>query len=262
MKKQLFVLFVAALSALGSCKEDDNNDPDPNPGKGKVLSKVTRTDKTPGGDSTSISNLTFDNSNRLTSMKINNNAEVTNFTYDASGNLNKMEHIEGNDKTIFQITYQNNVPKTGSFITYENNVGQDTLNLIYTVSNGVVTQILQKAGIVEYAKSTITYADNNVSKVKTELTGLPDMTTTLFYTYGSKKNPFASPAFKYIIDPYGLSVMFNAKNEITGHKYDGPGTILDFETITTYTYDSNGYPLTATEKEGNTVTATVKFDYK
>ncbi|WP_423149560.1 hypothetical protein [Rubrolithibacter danxiaensis] len=257
MKKQLFILFVAGLTSIVACKKDDNSGPDAPSAK-----KLTKITKTEDGENT-VYSLTYDSNNRLTSYKDQNNTEATTFTYDANGNIQKLENKEGDDKTVFEVTYNNNVPVSGSFKTYEGNTIKATLSLEYTVSGGLVTKIKQKMDAVALGESTITYQGGNVSKVETTTTipNVPASKTTLTYTYGTKKSPFQNTGFKYILDPMGLSVQFFAKNDITSEKYDFPGTELDFQSNTQYTYDSAGYPLTATEGTGADA-VTYKFEYQ
>ena len=257
MKKQLFTLFLAVATTFVACKDDNDSIPDVE-SPGKLLSKVTETED---GEIT-VYNLTYDNNKRLTSYKEQNNAEAANFTYDANGNITKLEFVEGESKTVFEVTYNNGVPTTGKFRSDDDDIEEDLI-LTYTVVNNQVTEITQKLGTLEYGKSIITYQNGNVAKVVTEITlpvdeeldEIPDLSSTITYTYGTKKNMFPSAGFKYMIDPMGLSARFFAKNEILSEKYEG---FINATTTYQYTYDSDSYPLTGTDNNG----VTYKYDYK
>jgi YD repeat-containing protein len=257
MKKQLFTLFLAAATTFVGCKDDNDSIPDVDK-PSKLLSKVTETED---GVST-VYNLTYDNNKRLTSYKEQNNTEAANFTYDTNGNITKLEFVEGQSKTVFEITYNNGIPATGKFRSDDDDIDEDMI-LTYTVANNQVTEIKQKLGTLEYGKSTITYQNGNVAKVVTkvtlpegeELAEIPDLSSTITYTYGSKKNMFPSAGFKYLLDPMGLSARFFAKNEIASEKFEG---FINATTTYQYTYDSDGFPLTSTDSDG----VTYKYEYK
>lgn len=257
MKKQLFTLFLAAATTFVGCKDDNDTIPDVDK-PGKLLSKITETED---GVST-VYNLTYDNNKRLTSYKEQNNTEAANFTYDANGNITKLEFVEGQSKTVFEVAYSNGVPTTGKFRSDDDDIEEDLI-LGYKVTNNQVTEITQKLGTLEYGKATITYQNGNVAKVVSEITlpegedleELPDLSTTLTYTYGSKKNMFPNAGFKFIVDPMGLSARFFAKNEIASEKIEG---MINATTTYQYTYDSDGFPLTGTDSDG----VTYKYEYK
>ena len=258
MKKQLFTLFVALATTIVSCSDD--NDPKPNQ-PSKLLAKVT---ETRAGQNT-VYTTTYDSQNRLTGFKNQNNTESTTFTYDANGNLTKLQAVEGEESTVFEITYNNGVPVSGKYTSTGDEIDAP-VDLVYTVVQGLVTEISYKVGTNTVLKSKITYQNGNVSKVESEdftQEGEGDDETYKFsttYTYGTNKNAFPSANFKYVIDP-NLSVQFFSKNNVLTEKYDFPGTIMDKEYTNTYTFDAAGYPLTQAFGTGAEAT-TLKFEYK
>lgn len=251
MKRQFLTLFLATATVFTACK---NNDDDPVI-KTKVLSKLISTED----DENITHTFNYDSKTRLTSFGTADNTEKTSFTYDASGNLNKVENIEGDTKNVFEVVYVNAVPTTGTLKVYEDSELESTFNFEYTVANGKVTEIIQKVQNQQAAKSTITYVGGNVSKIETVSTGLGTFTHT--YTYGTKKSMFTNPAVKYVLDPIGITASFLAKNEVLTESFDNPGTEFDVNSTTTYTYDAQGYPLTATVTSDDEV-VTLKFEYK
>ena len=250
MKKQILTLLVATATAFTACKDNDNPEV-----KTKVLSKIISTED---GESTTY-NFNYDASKRLTSFAASDNSESTTFTYNTTGSLTKFENVEGDSKQVFEVVYTNSIPATGSFKSYEDDELQNTINLEYTVAGGKVTEIIQKVQNVQTAKSTITYQTANVTKIETVATG--GSTFKHEYTYGTKKSMFANSGLKYVIDPMGITSRFYSKNEVLTESLDFAGTELDEESTTIYTYDTNGYPLTATVTIGDEVT-TIKFEYK
>ena len=250
MKKQFLTLLVATATAFTACKDDNDLTI-----KTKVLSKLISTED---GENTTYS-FNYDSNKRLTSFGTADNSEKTSFTYDAGGNLTKLENIEGDSKVVFEIVYTNASPVTGSLKTYEDAQLQSTINLEYTLANGKVTEIIQKIQNQEFGKSTLTYQNGNVTKIETVSVG--GGTFTHSYTYGTKKSMFTNPAVKYVLDPAGITASFIAKNEVLTETLDSQGTDFDVNSTTTYTYDAEGYPLTATVTSDDEV-VTLKFEYK
>ncbi|MFD2161543.1 RHS repeat domain-containing protein [Paradesertivirga mongoliensis] len=250
MKKQFLTLLVATATAFTACK--DNDDPVI---RTKVLSKLISIED---GDTTTHA-FNYDSNKRLTSFGTADNTEKTSFTYDAGGNLTKVENIEGDSKQVFEAVYTNAIPVTGSLKTYDEGQLQSTTNLEYTIASGKVTEIIQKVQTQQSAKSTLTYQNGNVTKIETVLTAGGTYTRT--YTYGTKKSMLTNPAVKYVLDPAGITASFIAKNEVLTENFDSPGTEFDVNSNTVYTYDSQGYPLTATVTSDEEV-VTLKFEYK
>lgn len=250
MKKQFFTLLLATATVFTACKNDDVPVI-----KTKVLSKLISTED----DETTTHTFNYDVNKRLTSFGTADNEEKTSFTYDAGGNMTKVENIEGEDKQVFEVAYANGIPTTGSLKSYDGNQLESTINFEYTVADGKVTEIIQKIQTQQIAKSTITYQNGNVTKIETVSTGAGIFTRT--YTYGTKKSMFTNPAVKYVIDPAGITANFMAKNEVLTENMDSPGTEFDINSTSTYTYDTQGYPLTANVTSGDEV-VTIKFEYK
>ena len=255
MKKSFLIVVAAALTSLVACKKDkDKSDNPSNPGNGssKVVKRIVETEN---GVNTTIT-FTYDASKRLTSMRSSDNAELTSFTYDNNGNLTKLENKEDDTKITFEFTYNNGVPVSGKFKSFEVNGATETLeeayDLAYTVANGLVTKIKiiipaneeeeQEAYEEEY---NITYTNGNVTRIESVNSPYPTVST---FTYGNKK-PIFPNAFKHVLDPSGFSLHFFAKNEILTMHFDMPGTELDNVITNQYTYDAQGYVLTANDGE-------------
>ena len=258
MRKQFLIVLVAVLSTLVACKKE-KEEPKPS-GSSKVLKRMIETEN--GVTTTHV--FSYDNNKRLTSIRSTDNAEVIAFTYDGSGNIVKIENREGDVKSVFEFTYANGLPASGSFKSFENaGTPQEELsesyNLTYTVENGLVTKMkvvvppdptTQQPGYeVNYV---LTYSNGNVTKI--EATGISPYKAT--FTYGDKKPVFPTIT-NYALEPSGFTLLFFAKNEILSTAYDFPGTELDTIVRNEYTYDAQGYVLTA--NDGHTQT---KFEYE
>ena len=264
--KKYFLIALVALTTVVSCKKE-NNDTDPSspsnpstPGTSKVLKRIIETED---GVTTSHS-LTYDASKRLTSIKSSDNSEVVSLTYDGNGNVTKIESKEDGERKVFEFTYNNNQPTSGSFKGFEKNETQTEVltsqyNLAYTIVNSLVTKIKM---IVPADPETedegyeldynLTYSNGNLTKV--EAAGASIYTAS--FTYGNKK-PMLPAIFKYVLDPAGFSLQFFAKNEILTMTYDFPGTTLDNTITNVYTYDTQGYVLTSNDGETQT-----RFEYE
>jgi YD repeat-containing protein len=254
MKKLLFMAGLAAFS-FTACKKD-KSDAGTNPDVTQLLKKVTETEN----GVTTVHTLTYDANKRLTSVISSDNKETVFFTYDAAGNLTKVEQTEEEFKNIYTYAYTNNVPVTGTFKSWHKEPGtQDELIeddlLTYTVANNQVTKLHLKMTLGDDDSEVdfnFTYNNGNLSKV--EATDATMYKAT--FTYGTKKSAFPQVT-KYILDQAGFSLQFGSKHEILSTAYDFPGTTLDQTITNTYTYNSNGYPATATDGESH-----LKFEYQ
>src|SRR6478609_1920534 len=178
MRKHFFLIALLALS-VASCKKDpvqNNNDngsgnpPPPPPPATKLLQKMT---ETTNGVST-VYNLVYNDAKQLTAVKTSDNSEEIDFTYDGDGNVVKLENIEPNFHNIYTYRYENGVPASGTFKSYERNNGAETLNeddvIHYDVDNGKVTKISMDLTMQQQeADFVLTYDNNgNVTKIKTD----------------------------------------------------------------------------------------------
>lgn len=259
MRKQFFILIIAALSTVVGCKKESENNPS-TPGSAKLLKRIIETE----GGVTTTRNFVYDANKRLMSMQSSDNSETINLTYDNQGNVIKMEDKEEDVRNVFEFTYNNGLPVSGSFKSYENaGTPNETLSgsytLAYTVANGLVTKMKmtvpddpatgQQGYDLEY---TLSYTNGNLSKI--EAGGLAPFSAS--FVYGNKK-PVYPAIFKYALDPAGYSSLFLAKNEILSITYNFPGTELDNTITNQYTYDAQGYVLTANDGETQS-----KFEYE
>ena len=142
MKKQFLFVLLAAVVAFTGCKKDKDENSNNGPGATKLLKRIIETED---GVNTTF-DFTYDGNKRITSFKSSDNSEVTNFTYDANGNVTKIENKEEDTKNIFEFTYNNGVPVSGEFKSYEMNGTQQgdlvvSYTLTYKVVGGLVTEI-------------------------------------------------------------------------------------------------------------------------
>jgi YD repeat-containing protein len=259
MKKHLLTLMVALATLLVGCKKDKNDTEPVNPTTSKVLKRIIETEN----GVTTTNTLSYGGNKRLIAITSNDGEQFVKFTYDDNGNILKIENKVEDVRNIFEFTYNNNVPVTGNFKSYELTGTEEILaekyDLQYTVVNGTVTKIKasipadaatgQQAYNVEY---DLTYSNGNLTRIASG--GIAAYSAA--FTYGNKK-PVFPVVSKYILDPAGFSAQFYAKNEILSINYDFPGNTLDNTISTAYTYDAQGYVLTANDGETQS-----KFEYE
>ncbi len=235
----------AALLSLSSCKKDDPAPVTSNPPAAKKLKKISRTEN----GITTVFNLTYDNNNRLLSFKNATNTEFVNFSYNTEGKLTGIEEQERGFRNVYNYTYQNGIPVSGTLKSWELVSGQpDELieddRLTYTVTNNKVTRIrlemLQSASEMDL---DLTYSGANLTRVESLGSQFP---YTAIFTYGTKKPAFPKVS-EYVLDQSGFSLQFASNNEILTGSFDFPGTTFDQTINTQYTYDSNGYVLTSND---------------
>jgi YD repeat-containing protein len=255
MKKILFMAAGIAALTFTSCKKDDSVEN--NPGNGnttKLLKKITKTEN----GETTVYNFTYDANKRLTSYKSNDNVEQVVFTYDGAGNIIRVEETEEGFKNIYAYTYNNGIPVSATFKSWERTAGEpdDLIEddiLTYTVENGVVSNIHLYMGIYdEETDFELSYTNGNLTGV--ESTGTYPYSAT--FTYGNKKTAFPKLS-NYVLDQAGFSLQFFAKNEVLSATFDFPGTELDNTITTQYSYDAAGFPLSS--NDGETL---LQFEYQ
>lgn len=244
--KKYFLIFCVAAAAFVSCKKDDVVAPPPPAPEtpAKVLVKMTKTEN----NTTTVYNFVYDAGKRLTSFKSTDNKVGVVFTYDAAGNVIKIEDNEDDFKNVYTYAYNNNVPVSATFKSWQKVAGKpDNLieddMLTYTVTNNQVTKIhvvfTQSQDATDFQ---LTYAGNgSLSKIADN-----NNNYTASFGYGTKK-PVFPVVSKYILDQAGFSLQFAAKNELLSIAFDFPGTQFDETTSNQYTYDANGYVLTSTD---------------
>ncbi len=246
--KKILVAAAALTIMFASCKKEDSVQPTPTPlptnPTTKLLKKITQTE----AGITTIYNLTYDASKRLTSVKSTNNIETIDFTYNATGDVIKVVQVDNDFRNIYNYTYANGVPVGGTFKSWELTAGEpDHLHeddvLTYTVANNQVTKIkLEMLQMGETVNFDLSYTNGNVTKIESTGGLLPYSAT---FSYGTKKQP-APKVFNYAMDDAGFFLQFFAKNEVTKVQIDLPGNQADITVNTQYTYDAAGYPLTST----------------
>ncbi|HMK03050.1 MAG TPA: hypothetical protein VK489_02620, partial [Ferruginibacter sp.] len=179
------------------------------------------------------------------------------FSYDANGNLTGIEEQENDFKNIYSYTYANNVPVSATLKTWDITGGlPGTLieddQLVYSVANNRVSKIkLTMQGGMEI-NFNLSYANGELIKVASE----GAFVYIVDFTYGTKK-PMYPKVSNWVLDQAGFSAQFAAGHEILKAVFDFPGTALDYEISTTYTYDAAGYVLTSNDGDAQQV-----FEYQ
>lgn len=260
--KRHFLITLLVLSTLVACKKEkgEEGQSSSTPGSSKTLKRII---ETKNGQNTTY-NFFYDAAKRLNSISSTDNSEVMSFTYANDGNVTKIENKEGNERNVMDISYSNGIPVSATYKTYEKNEAQnetltDQYSFQYTVENALVTKIKmivpadpandEEGYELDY---NLSYTNGNLTKIET----VGDFAFTASFTYGNKKQAFPA-IFKYALDPAGFSLEFFSKNDLLTKSFDYPGTELDDAVTTVYTYDANGYVLTANDGETQT-----KFEYQ
>ena len=255
MKKFFFIAITASSLLFTSCKKDKATVPPPVPETpAKLLTRITKTEN----NVTTVFNFTYDAAKRLTSYKSTDNKVGIIFTYDGNGNIIKVEDNEDQFKNIYTYTYNNNIPVSGTFKSWQKTAGEpDNLieddMLTYTVSNNQVTKIhVNFTQSQDAADFNLVYGSNgNLTKVTGSNTSY-----TASFGYGTKK-PVFPVVSKYVLDQAGFSLQFAAKNELLSASFDFPGDQFDEAINNQYTYDAAGYVLTSTDG-----TAHINYEYQ
>ncbi|MGN6352537.1 MAG: hypothetical protein ACTHLB_04065 [Parafilimonas sp.] len=252
----LIATIAVAMLSFASCKKDSSDPAPGGPGNsGKKLVKVIETED---GQVTTY-NLTYNNDNRLTSVKSTDDSKSTIFTYDNAGNLTGIEQREDNDfKNVYTYTYQNNIPVSGTFKSWQLTAGEpDALieddKLTYIVSNNQVTNIKVDLLMGETSMNfAIAYANGNPKSISS--TGAYKYSAT--FTFGNHK-PIFPKVTNWVLDQAGFAVQYGVENELLSVTWDFPGTEEDYSINSTYTFDDKGYALTSTDG-----TTQLKFEYQ
>lgn len=253
MKKISILLIAAAAIGFTSCKKDKQNNPTTTPSS-KLLKKITTTEN---GHIT-VYTLSYNAAKKLTSVQSNDNSEALSFTYDANGNVTKTEETSDQFHNIYTYAYNNGVPATGTFKSWQHHGGEpDELieddQLTYTVANNQVTKIhLNMLQADEQADFTLSYTNGNLTHVQSD--GSAGYSAS--FVYGNKQ-PVFPKVYNYVLDQAGFALQFFAKNELLSQSFDFPGTALDFTTSTQYTYDADGRVLTSSDG-----TSTSAYEYE
>lgn len=226
-------------------------------------------------------------------IKVSEDADnYSTFEYNANGQLSKMKQAskEGDETEIMEITYTYNDQKK---VTGLSMAGLVNLKYIYT--NNKITKVEWYSNNIMGAYDVITYNGEKITKIEKYFRGanatfdldsksecsyfdngnikeiknfillddeqMKHAGTRQFEQYDNKKSPFKSFGEANI----GLFLEFLSVNNITRLKSLHANGTIEQDTEITYTYNTEGYPLTSTSKstEGGVVTnSTSTFTYQ
>lgn len=221
-------------------------------------------------------------------IKVEESASVyTTFGYNTTGQVNKIVSKDAEGEEAIQITYDGNKPTVATTaigstkFTYANNkldvaelyagttkIGQIKINYVNgTVNNVVVSHNLGEGGSTTFAKTVYEYYANGDVKKETDY-GWNDANETFVvsgstvFEYDDKNNPMLALGDVYQVT-FNLVSKHNPVKEIVS---DETGA-LTHTNFYTYTYNNNGYPVTAQKKkitanEANTVVSNIKYTYQ
>ena len=172
---------------------------------------------------------TYDNLNRLSTVKKNGTVEAT-YTYDTNGNRASLTYANG-----VVTTYSYNLANWITNLSNKNSDGETLSSYSYTYyTSGNQASKTDNTGKV----TSYIYDDLGRLKQESESTGL-----VVKYTYNSSGNRIQMRVTG--TENYNVSYIYNAANQLIS---EGK-TVDEVLTITEYTYDANGNTLTITSPE-------------
>lgn len=264
-------LMTGTVLFFGACKKDKDNNSKPDP---IVTKKITRVEQ----DANNYLDFSYNTDGTLKKVVIATNEDgdpfvkAMNLSYGDNKKISKIT-IDGAEHHIAYIYEDGKLTKTevrddknfvlssGSFY-YENgrlmNYGEFQPFPFEDGSDGINYKRVME---VKYTYTN----DGNIQTLTTNLRNpltdqLEKAGSHVYENFDGKKNPMS--AFPELA--LGLYQENNKSNLLNEKHFDEKGKLT--ETITrTYTYDSNGYPLTSTEKtveNGQTTTKNFKFTYQ
>lgn len=247
ISNQLMYVFLATgLFAVACSKKKGTNNPAPVPDKKLIrvqasatnysafeyntngtLKKLTTVDDEAGATETTVIEYTYNEQKKITEASINGSV-IVKYVY-ANNRVDKVEFFLGNTKGMYAaIEYNNNrIAKIAQHV----------------LKNGSGTEY-EISGRNEYS-----YYDNgNVKEMKSYVAD-PSGTLMLSYTqqfeqYDSKPNPLAA----FTDHNLGFMLNFSSPANALKEKIVDDNNQQVEETLNTYTYDANGYPLTGVVK--------------
>lgn len=233
MKKfHYFAVAFAALLFFAGCKKSTTEETKEVSKPLKYLSRVIHS----VGTATDFVDYSYDAKNRLSLVKVGGSVTI-NYVYDGD-NLFSIESksVSGTNvaRNYYEFAYQNGVLKSGIRKIYANDVLTKDYTFDYAVVNGQVTQTTLNPGAVV---TSYTYVNNNVA---TSISG----GLTITYTYDAQKNVFSNAPAKYVT-PGESNDRFSKNNVVKSVSSSGSTTEY------TYTYDADGFPLTAVSGQNN-----------
>ena len=252
-------LLAAFVVLMAACKKNDN-DPGINGTvvptvkiKDKYLTQIIQVETHPGiAATTNVINYTYDAKKRL--IEIKSTDAVTSYTYYDNGDLfsidKRTQKIAGSDeyhyRTDAELYYGQDKLQVANTKNYIDGVLQDEDLYNYVYDGDRVSE-------VHYGGRYVTvydYDDNNNVVKEVIRDKIPSVN---YYIYDDKKSAFTHSLFK---SPTKIDDRSSPNNVIKTTNIIGDTTT---ETTFTYTYDSDGYPISAisgTETDGT------KFSYK
>lgn len=250
MKNKLTFLLGCAMLVNFSCKKIDNNDEPKTttPATVKLLTKAT----SKNGTNTSVTTYTYDSNKRLISIltgtsetvfAYNDRGELLSRTSGAFASRSEMIPVYEDGRVRYVITraYKNGVVDTERKFGY-----------VYS-SDGNVIEIDQNYGVIREVTYKLDYSGVNCIKWTSD-----DPTFGFYreYTYDDKKTPNNNSNARFLIPlTIGPFPVHNTLTTKTTYTY-AANSPAPTQTSATFTYDADGYPLTATQGS-----STVTYEY-
>lgn len=246
MKQKLTLLIILICIAAISCKKEKSSQPSKEISL-KLLSKIIETK----GTKILTTSLTYDEKKRISSIK--SEKETLSFTYD-NDDLITITRDNGNQKRVTKITYLAHKPVSAIQNYVPDILGEPYLFEYQTDGDRVTSFDLGLAHNLRNYR--MEFKDKNLIRFTN-----PSVYDNEFI-YGTKKSIYYNSRLKNVID-LGLSLMVS-ENDLIKIKIYNNG-FLDEEITYSYSYDENGFPLTAKVQSkisnGTITESDVKYEY-
>jgi hypothetical protein len=205
----------------------------------------------PGSDTILVTKYTYDQNNRIIEQTIaepgGQYTDTTKYTYDSNGNIAAM-YLHSAPSPIYTYSNVNGKPVT-SFLGVQTTDPWSS----FTLKNNQITSVTYS----EF-NYVISYTGNNFN-IMTETNVNNDVVKRTF-TYGSKKSPFYVGGFKYFMGDYPPYSQIQGQNEVLQRVDENSGAATGTFTFS-YEYNSDNYPVKATDYKNGVVTGYQVFTY-
>jgi YD repeat-containing protein len=232
-----------ALLSFSSCKKDDVETPPP-PAKTPQLAKFTN-----GAETTQFS-YNADGSFKSITLSTDPLTGDDNITYTAQYGANqKMTQLNGTNGAVLRLTYANSLLSKMEGFTGTDKFVQTTYEYAGTVLKSSTHAYADNGAMVPFFKGDYTFtAGGNISRVNTAainlITNQLEADGHVMLQYDDKVNPFAA-----LGDVYTIFWQAVTKNNLTKQQHYNKNGVPGLLMETTYTYNAQGYPTAAVEKE-------------
>jgi hypothetical protein len=213
-----------------------------------LIEKVTTQTSDGGGSSLAVDEFAYDDKNRMISSRIHSDNYILKYSYNDDDRLKLAELYEHDGTTIHdRFTYEY-AADTANIVRYES-TGLAAEKFKMAITGNKVTQLKYYFYRIDYLYD----ARGNVTKPnRSQGESIPPYGTRIF---DDQKSPFSmvvgfNPHFTFLID----SEIRGKVNNVIGIVNDDPATV-------TYTFNANGFPVSAKRVYKHGRIDTIGYEY-